>query len=114
MSELISRSALKSFLCKCCNVLHSDEPCEPSECNVMEWVDELPAVDAVVLPSGKIGDVVKWNTGVSFRYFTIRSIIICHDGMRYDLGELAPFVNHRNIAGIMSEAEAEAESYEVD
>lgn len=46
-NDLISRSALKSFLCKCCNILHSEEPCEPSECNVMEWVNELPAVDAV-------------------------------------------------------------------
>lgn len=45
-NDLISRSALKSFLCKCCNVLHSDEPCEPSDCNVMGWVDELPSVDA--------------------------------------------------------------------
>lgn len=48
-NDLISRSELKSFLCKCCNVLHSDEPCEPSECNVMGWVDELPAVDAVLV-----------------------------------------------------------------
>jgi hypothetical protein len=46
-NDLISRSGLKSFLCKCCNVLHSDEPCEPRDCNVMGWVDELPAVDAV-------------------------------------------------------------------
>jgi hypothetical protein len=102
-NDLISRSALmKKVLVPPCSVVSVDD------------IKNAPAVDAVVLPSGKIGDVVKWNTGVSFRYFTIRSIIICHDGMRYDLGELAPFVNHRNIAEIMSEAEAEAESYEVD
>ena len=45
--DLISRSALKSFYCKCCNILHSEEPCEPSECNVMVALDELPVVDAV-------------------------------------------------------------------
>lgn len=50
-NDLISRSALKSFLCKCCNVLHSDEACEPSDCNVMGWVDELPTVDAVEVGS---------------------------------------------------------------
>jgi hypothetical protein len=61
MSDMISRSALKSFLCKCCNVLHSDEPCEPSECNVMEWVDELPAVDAVEVVRCKECKHGVWN-----------------------------------------------------
>lgn len=103
-NDLISRSALKEALLE-----RSFYPAI-----VKAALEKAPAVDAVVLPSGKIGDVVKWNNGVSFRYFTIRSIIICRDGLRYDLGELAPFVNHRNIAGILSEAEAEAESYEVD
>ena len=52
-NDLISRSALKSFLCKCCNILHSEDPCEPGECNVMGWVSELPTVDAV--PVEKLG-----------------------------------------------------------
>ena len=112
-NDLISRSALIAEHCDGCDAL-ANGLCDHDVCGTAQLIMEAPAVDAVVLPSGKIGDVVKWNTGVSFRYFTIRSIIICHDGMRYDLGELAPFVNHRNIAEIMSEAEAEAESYEVD
>ena len=62
-NDLISRSALKSFLCKCCNVLHSDEPCEPSDCNVMEWVDELPAVDAVYRG---VFDQVLWERNTAF------------------------------------------------
>ena len=112
MNDLISRSALIDQLERL--AVHEDSWRKSCILGIVRTIDKAPAVDAVALPSGKIGDVVKRNTGVSFRYFTIRSIIICHDGMRYDLGELAPFVNHRNIAEIMSEAEAEAESYEVD
>lgn len=55
-NDLISRSALKSFLCKCCNILHLEDPCEPGECNVMEVLDEQPTVDAVPVERlGKIG-----------------------------------------------------------
>ena len=45
--RLIDANALKSCLCKCCNILYSEEPCEPSDCNVMAFIDEQPTVDAV-------------------------------------------------------------------
>ena len=45
--RLIDADAFKSFLCKCCNILHSEEPCEPSDCNVLAVIDEQPTVDAV-------------------------------------------------------------------
>ena len=63
---------------------------------------------AVVLPAGKIGDYVEWDTGVSVRLFQIQGILIEPDGVRYDLGDLAPFVNHKNINRILTRAEAEA------
>lgn len=45
--RLIDANVLKSFLCKCCNILRPDEPCEPSDCNVLAVIDEQPTVDVV-------------------------------------------------------------------
>ena len=45
--RLIDANAFKSFLCECCNILRSEEPCEPSDCNVLAVIDEQPTVDAV-------------------------------------------------------------------
>ena len=63
---------------------------------------------AVVLPEGKIGDYVERNNGVCMRLFQIHYIIICHDGIRYDLGDFTPFVNHSGINRILTRSEAEA------
>lgn len=70
-------------------------------------ISEQPTIDAVVLPKGKVGDCVKWNTGVSVKLFQIHSILICEDGIRYDLGDISPFVDHSRIMGILSQEEAE-------
>ena len=51
--RLIDPNALKSCLCKCCNILHSGEPCEPSECNVMDFIDSQSTIDAVEVVHGR-------------------------------------------------------------
>lgn len=51
--RLIDANALKRFLCKCCNILRSDEPCEPSDCNVLAVIDEQPTVEAVEVVRGR-------------------------------------------------------------
>ena len=45
--RLIDANAMKHKICETCNSLCSDEPCEPSECYSMEYIDKLPTVDAV-------------------------------------------------------------------
>ena len=85
---------------------------ETTSCITLDRLAELVAAERdgriVVLPVGKIGDYVEWNTGASMRLFQIQSILIEPDGERYDLGDLAPFVNHEGINRILTRAEAEA------
>ena len=54
--RLIDADAFKSFLCKCCNILRSEEPCEPSDCNILAVIDEQPTVDAVEVVHGRWED----------------------------------------------------------
>ena len=51
--RLIDSNEFKRLICKCCNILRSEEPCEPSECNVMALIDEQPTVDAVPVVHGR-------------------------------------------------------------
>lgn len=69
-------------------------------------LNNIPTVDAVELPKGKPGDYLEWSNGFSKRIFFIHAIIICADGIRYDLGEFAPFVHSSNIVRIMNREEA--------
>ena len=61
----------------------------------------------VVLPVGKIGDIVEWDSGVCKELFLIRGIVIYCDGTRYDLGEFMPVVTDEHICRIIPRAEAE-------
>ena len=61
----------------------------------------------VVLPVGKIGDIVEWDSGVCKELFLIRGIVIYCDGTRYDLGEFMPVVTDEHIFRIIPRAEAE-------
>ena len=45
--RLIDADALKRDICKYCNDVYSDEPCEPSDCEHMRIIDNQPAIDAV-------------------------------------------------------------------
>ena len=61
----------------------------------------------MTLPTGKIGDVVEWDSGVCKELFQIRGIVIYTDGTRYDLGEFMPFANDEHICRIIPRVEAE-------
>ena len=61
----------------------------------------------VVLPVGKIGDIVEWDSGVCKELFQIRGIVIYTDGTRYDLGEFMPFADDEHICRIIPRGEAE-------
>lgn len=43
MAEYIEREAVLKKLCARCNEYFPDDPCEPSECYIREWVLEVPA-----------------------------------------------------------------------
>lgn len=45
--RLIDADALKRDICKYCNDVYSDEPCEPSDCEHMRIIDNQPTIDAV-------------------------------------------------------------------
>lgn len=69
--RLIDANAFKGLICECCNILHSDDPCEPSECSVMELIDSQPTVDAEEVVRCK--DCKDWiekctTTGIPFAY----------------------------------------------
>ena len=65
--RLIDANAFKSFLCKCCNIIRSEEPCEPRDCNVMAVIDEQPTVDAVEVVHGRWEQVQRWATKAKYR-----------------------------------------------
>ena len=47
MARLIDADALGRYMCFKCNVLFSNEPCEPSDCLFYNAVRNAPTVDAV-------------------------------------------------------------------
>ena len=80
-------------------------------CVLLSEISQAPAVDAMVLPKGRPGDYLEWETGI-IGHTTIQpinAILICEDCVRYDLGVFAPTVNHENIVRIMSREEANRE-----
>ncbi len=69
MKEHISKDRAKQFVCGHCNEVCSEEPCEPSDCDWMAFIDKEPAADVVEVRHGR------WeSTGVlvglmNFEYF---------------------------------------------
>lgn len=51
--RLIDADALKRDICKYCNDVYSDEPCEPSDCEHMRIIDNQPTIDAVEVVHGR-------------------------------------------------------------
>lgn len=45
MKEYISKDRAKQFVCGHCNEVCSEEPCEPSDCDWMAFIDKEPAAD---------------------------------------------------------------------
>ena len=67
--EYITKDRAKQFVCGRCNEVCSEEPCEPSDCDWMAFIDKEPAADVVEVRHGR------WkSTGVlvglmNFEYF---------------------------------------------
>ena len=47
MKEYITKDRAKQFVCGHCNEVYSEEPCEPSDCDWMAFIDKEPAADVV-------------------------------------------------------------------
>ena len=45
--RLVWDADVMAFLCKRCNEIYPEEPCEPSDCLMLEELDKCPTVDAV-------------------------------------------------------------------
>ena len=65
MNEYIEKDRARMFICGMCNEIHSDDPCEPSEC---AWMDSLERESTVIVPvrHGRWIDIVpkddkRWN-----------------------------------------------------
>jgi len=45
--EYITKNRAKQFVCGHCNEVCSEEPCEPSDCDWITFIDKEPATDVV-------------------------------------------------------------------
>lgn len=45
--EYITKNRAKQFVCGHCNEVCSEEPCEPSDCDWIAFIDKEPAADVV-------------------------------------------------------------------
>ena len=69
--EYITKDRAKQFVCGHCNEVCSEEPCEPSDCDWMAFIDTDPAADVVEVRHGWWERVIptksaaKWSTKVS-------------------------------------------------
>ena len=53
MKEYITKDRAKQFVCGHCNEVCSEEPCEPSDCDWMAFIDKEPAADVVEVRHAK-------------------------------------------------------------
>ena len=53
MKEYITKDRAKQFVCGHCNEVCSEEPCEPSACDWMVFIDKEPAADVVEVRRGR-------------------------------------------------------------
>lgn len=51
--EYITKNRAKQFVCGHCNEVCSEEPCEPSDCDWMAFIDKEPAADVVEVLHGR-------------------------------------------------------------
>ena len=52
-NRLVWTDDVMSFLCKRCNEMYPDEPCEHSDCLMIEELDKCKTVDAVEVVHGR-------------------------------------------------------------
>ena len=55
MKEYITKNRAKQFVCGHCNEVCSEEPCEPSDCDWMAFIDKEPAAN--VVPAVELEDL---------------------------------------------------------
>lgn len=60
--EYITKNRAKQFVCGHCNEVCSEEPCEPSDCDWMAFIDKEPAADVV---SKGLYEQIKWERDVA-------------------------------------------------
>ena len=53
MKEYITKDRAKQFVCGHCNEVCSEEPCEPSDCDWMAFIDKEPAADVATVRHGR-------------------------------------------------------------
>lgn len=53
MKEYITKDRAKQFVCGHCNEVCSEEPCEPSDCDWMAFIDKEPAADVAPVRHGR-------------------------------------------------------------
>lgn len=53
MKEYITKNIARQFVCGHCNEVYSEEPCEPSDCDWMAFIDKEPAADVVEVRHGR-------------------------------------------------------------
>lgn len=53
MDEYIAKRRAKHFICKMCNEFRPDEPCEPSDCDWLHYMDEEPAANVAPVVYGR-------------------------------------------------------------
>lgn len=78
--------------------------------DIYQAIKSVPSANVDALPEGKPGDFLLWDTGCGYqKIYAIEGVCIYPDGVRYDLGDLCPVVNHPSIRKVMSREEAEKE-----
>ena len=55
MKEYITKDRARQFVCGHCNEVCSEEPCEPSDCDWMAFIDKEPAAN--VVPAVELEDL---------------------------------------------------------
>ena len=59
MKEYISKERAKQFVCGHCNEVCSEEPCEPSDCDWMAFIDKEPAADVAPAAHGELTEHIR-------------------------------------------------------
>lgn len=57
--EYITKNRAKQFVCGHCNEVCSEEPCEPSDCDWMAFIDKEPAADVVPVVHGELTEHIR-------------------------------------------------------
>lgn len=93
--EYITKNRAKQFVCGHCNEVCSEEPCEPSDCDWMAFIDKEPAANVAPVVHGRwIEDhdylkcpecsvMVKWD----FTFFDIGDWNYCPNCGAYMMGK---------------------------